>query len=1174
MTAAPGLAPTPEQRRAADPSLSVWVTANAGTGKTRVLSDRVLRLLLAGARPESILCLTFTRAAAAEMTERIEKRLAAWAVEPDDRQLAADIEALVGCPVDSPTLMRARRLFASVLDLPRGLPVTTIHAFAAELLSLFPLEAGVSPHFEVLDPRTRAELDLEARSQVLESVRRARGQGRLAEAIQRLAVWVGERGFGEALHTILEDRLALLAAWARHGGEEGLLEAIRKALDVPLDEREPVEIVAEAAERADFDAPALRAAAEELLRSTTASDQERGRAILAWLEGQFADPIEAFHAYRRAFLTEEGKDRRRLGTKAISAASLRTLAREQARLLRVEERIRCLLAFRRSEALLRVGHALVEAGERLRARRAALDFDDLVERARRLLDSAVDWVRFKLDARIDHILVDEAQDTSPAQWAIVEKLAEEFFSGEGAKEGPRTLFVVGDEKQSIYGFQGADLATFRAVRARIRQRAQAAGIPFAEVSLTRSFRSTEAVLRLVDAVFARPEARSGVLCAGEALRHDTVRRGEPGLVELWPLAENEEEPSADRSWPLPDEVRARPEAEAQVATAIVRTVRGWLQGGEILESRGRPIAPGDIMVLVRRRGTIQERIVRGLEAAGVPVAGIDRLTLAEHLAVADLLALGRVMLLPEDDYSLACLLKSPLVGLDEEQLFELAHGRGQTSLMERLRARGRRDAPDGPFAQALRRLEEWLRRADFMPPFEFYGWVLGADGGRRRLLERLGPEAEEPIEAFLGQTLAYEEGHPASLRGFLHWFELASGELQRDPGRSPDAVQVLTVHGAKGLEAPIVFLADAGPHAEPRRERLLWASLGGNGERLPFWRLAERERPEKLAAACQAERIADTEEDLRLLYVALTRAADRLYITGWKPRREISGVCWHEHVRRALKDLAEVERWPCHLGPGFRGEILRLRCGAATLRPTEEPAVQPPPGTARPPWLHRPAPVESARLSSIAPSARAPEEPPRTPPRGTEERRLFARGAALHRLFELLPRVAAEEREGTALRLLKLLLPEADARSHLSLWQEVERVLTLPELEAAFAPEARAEQPLCGEIDGVPVVGQVDRFVVRDDEVLLVDFKSHLDPPDRQAIPPAYRRQLELYGQLLKRLYPGRRIRAALVWTAIPRVDLFDLGQGEDRKDGLLLPSSSAAWDGAAAASNAERHPR
>ena len=480
---------------------------------------------------------------------------------------------------------------------------------------------------------------------------------------------------------------------------------------------------------------------------------------------------------------------------------------------------------RRSEALLRVAFAAIDAYEELKSQRAVLDYDDLIERASELLHrpGKTEWVLYKLDARIDHILVDEAQDTSPRQWAIVLKLTEEFFAGAGARDGARSLFVVGDEKQSIYSFQGADLASFRSVRERLQVRAAAADRPILGELLDRSFRSVPAVLAVVDAVFALPEAQGGVGEPGRVMHHETERANAPGLVELWPLARPAEAEPAGEPWPLPGVPRNRDEPERRVARAIARTIRDWLDRREILESTGLPVRPGDVMILLGRRGILQERLVRALRQAGVPAAGADRLALSEHIAVRDLVALGRAVLLPEDDLNLACLLKSPLLGLDEDDLFQLAWDRGEASLFDRLRDAA--NVETGRFEHALARLTSWMDRADFMPPFEFYTWALGAGGGRRRLLARLGPEAAEPIEAFLSQTLAYEQGHPATLEGFLHWLGLGSDQLKRDPDLARDVVRVTTVHGAKGLEAPIVFLADAGPRGASRRGRIHWTGV-------------------------------------------------------------------------------------------------------------------------------------------------------------------------------------------------------------------------------------------------------------------------------------------------------------------------------------------------------------
>ncbi len=1133
--------PTREQRRAADPARSVWVTANAGTGKTRVLSDRVLRLLLEGAEPEGILCITFTRAAAAEMVARIERSLADWATEPEEEKLAAALAHLLGAPPDTVRMKRARRLFARVLDLPRGLPVTTIHAFCTQLLRRFPVEAGVAPHFETIDEEGRAELIREARERMFARIRVARGRGALAEARDRLAVWLPDSEFLATIEELMAARIRLLRAKERYGDLEGLLRAVREFLEIDEDPDEPPEIVAEAMERASFDAAGLRGAARALAEGGT-DDRQRSELILRWLEGDHPDPVTAFHEYKLAFLTRTGQGRRRLATSRVPDHDRvrPILEREQTRLLRVEDRIRALLAWRRSEALLRLGFAVIEEYEALKARRAALDYDDQIDRARRLLEGGIDWVRYKLDTAIEHVLVDEAQDTNPDQWAIVEKLTEEFFAGAGSHDRPRTLFVVGDEKQSIYRFQGADIANYLAVRGRLLDRARAVGLPFDRVDLTRSFRSTEAVLATVDAVFADPPARWGVVAGNEKLRHESHRRGEAGLVELWPLLHLGRRQKPEERWPLPDVPRITPEAERILAGAIAGTIRGWLDRGEILEGRGRPVRPGDIMILVSRRGTIQDLLVRALKRAEVPVAGVDRMDLGDHLAVEDLLALGRVMLLPEDDYSLACLLKSPLIGLDEDTLFRLAHGRGTTSLMERLRARAREEGEESPIAAAYGRLAEWLRRADFMPPFEFYAWVLGADGGRRRLLERLGPDAAEPIEAFLGRTLAYEEGHPASLEGFLQWFAAGSRTLRRDPENTGDAVRVLTIHGAKGLEAPIVFLADTGPHRHRHRERLLWAGEPAGDPALPLWRLPDRELPLRLLEAVEREKTAEEEERRRLLYVALTRAADRLYLAGWLPRNmeEPPEDCWHALVRRALEGMAEVERLPCHLGPAFAGEILRYRKGGAP-GPEAETEAAPPEPAALPDFLRRPAPAETSRWRR-APTTRE-EEPAVRPPRAGAEERGFRRGRAIHKLLELLPDLSPDARLPAAERLLRTLMPELAEAERRAVAGEALRVLTMPELAPLFGPDARAEQAIAGELDGVPVLGVVDRFAVTDDGLLLADFKSHPEPPPPTRIPSAYLAQLRAYARMLETLYPGRDLRAAIVWTALPRVDFVTL---------------------------------
>lgn len=1136
--------PTPEQRRAADPRTSVWVTANAGTGKTRVLADRVLRLLLAGAHPESILGITFTKAAAAEMTQRVEQRLAAWAVEKDEAALAEELEGLTGEP-GLALVGRARRLFARVLDLPRGLNVMTIHGLCGQLLRRFPIEAGVAPHFEVIDERTARELLVEARGQVL-------GERRLADpgldaAIEAMAMTLAEGSLTEVLDEALSARDRLAQAKATAGGLPALLRRIADVLGVE-DGAEPAELIAAACRDAALDLAGLRLCAglEALASRET---------LATWLAGGEEERAALFGAYRLVFLTKDGEARKRLVTKPIekaNPAAAQAFAVEQERLLRLESRLRAAFVLRRTQALLTVADAVNDAYEALKEKSGRLDYDDLIERAGRLLETpeSAQWVLFKLDQRLEHVLVDEAQDTSPAQWRIVLRLTEEFFAGDGAHERPRTLFVVGDEKQSIYSFQGADLAGFRAVRDRLEGLAAAADRKLSRERLSQSFRSTAAVLAVVDRVLEEPELAQGIVEPGETVTHTTVRADVPGLVELWPLASARERGGEEEPWPLPDRPHAEDDPARRVADAVAQRIQQWIERAEPLESVGRPIRAGDVLVLLRRRGTVQEQLVRALKRRGVPVAGADRVALTEHIAVRDLIALGRAALLPEDDLNLACLLKSPLLGLGEEDLFELAWERGRSSLMERLRAA----AAAGRHEVAYARLTGWLRQADFMPPFEFYADVLGRGGGRRRLLERLGPDAAEPVEGLLAQALAYERGHPASLEGFLHWLEMDRQELKRDPETGRDAVRVVTVHGAKGLEAPIVILADAGPHSLPSRSRILWRRDDG----LPFWRAARSER-DAVTERVEAERERrETDERRRLLYVALTRARDRLYVTGWHLAREAAAgePSWHEIVRRGLSACGAVEI-EHGLGAGFEGKALRLAQGN---RPRTEPAAEAEPDARLPlpGWASRDAASEPSPPQPLAPSRLGADEPPAASPGGADAGQRFRFGLHLHKLLQLLPELPPERRADGIRRYLAAAAVAPDEGQRLE--RQALAVLGHPDLASAFAPGSRAEQAICGAVGGVAVAGQIDRLAVTPERVLLVDYKTNRRPPRSPAdTPVAYLRQMAAYRRLLQHIYPGRPVDAALVWT--------ETGEVARLEPGLLdahIPEAAAAAAGPA----------
>ena len=1131
---APGM--TPAQRRASDPAASVWVGASAGTGKTKVLTDRVLRLLLGGTAPERILCLTFTRAAAAEMALRITRELAGWTVA-DDETLSAALAVLTGAPPRRTTLDRARRLFAAVLDVPDGLKIQTIHAFCQSLLRRFPLEAGVAPNFEIADERLSTTLLGAARARLLHAAR-PKVDDALAAHLATMTAVVGEEGFGALLADVSSTRDRFAAVLERHGGTVGAIAALRARLGVAEDETAE-SVLAEASDEGDFDRPALTRAARALAGGAV-TDQRRAQAIASWLAADQDGRRAGFDAYRRAFLRQDGGLIQRLVTKKLGNAhpeAANTLGLEQERIGAVTDRWNAARVAESSAALIEVASRHLSFYGAEKARHAVLDYGDQIAMSRGLLARAgiAPWVLFKLDGGLDHLLIDEAQDTSPTQWAVIAALAEEFFAGEGARAAPRTLFAVGDEKQSIFSFQGADARALAVAHRQFQSRAEAAEKPWESLPLAESFRSTAAVLAAVDAVFAQPAARAGVTAEAVPIRHRVHRAGAGGRVELWPSVEPGEAAPME-PWALPVEREAADDPAARLAALIAERVASWTQEPAAegsdgwLEARGRPIRPGDVLVLVRRRGPFVDHLLRAFKARGVPVAGIDRMVLTEQLAVMDLIALGEFCLLPGDDLTLATVLKSPLIGLDEEALFSLAYERRDASLWATL-ARRRDESP--AFTEAHRALTAFLAAADAMAPFEFYSEVLGTHGGRAALLGRLGPESGDAIEEFLALALAYGRTHPPSLQGFLHWVEDGRAEIKRDFEQGRDEVRIMTVHGAKGLEAPVVFLPDT--MRKPRgRDPLVWLeeerSDGGVGrvEGLLWPGRASREDPLTREARARA-RDAQEEEYRRLLYVAMTRAEDRLYVCGWQGRDTPPEDCWNALVRSGLKSLKGIEPLATPEGAG----LVYAEPQSAPLPSPAEPAPDadaPPP---LPPELLVPPAEEAPAPRPLAPSRALPDPAPRSPiDAAGQSARL--RGIAAHKLLEHLPLLAPAERPTVARRLLgRYDLGESERET---LAEAMIALVADPAFAALFAPDALAEAPIGAVVGERVISGQIDRLLVREEEAIALDYKTGRAPAEGEAVPEAYRAQMESYRAALAAVFPNRTITCGLLFVDAPRL--------------------------------------
>jgi ATP-dependent helicase/nuclease subunit A len=1120
------------QRRALDPGASVWVSASAGTGKTKVLTERLLTLMLGGTEPSRILCLTFTRAAAAEMANRVNERLARWTTMPSG-ELSQELVALTGRHPNEDDISAARRLFSRVLDTPGGAKIETIHAFCQSLLRRFPLEASVPPEFTVVDERSASEALNDAIAQIIAAAR-AGTRPDLMEALSVVARYSADESFAALMVALARERGRLAAALAE--GEEMLVARLAAATGIP-----PGATAASiaAAFCAGGDLPALRQACEALDAGSPKTDQPRSQIIARWCEDA-AGRAAMVDEYLDTFLTQTDAIRETLFTKAaakkagIDLGTILSVEAERAK--RFVETQNSLVTLDATRALVCLGSAVVEAYEARKRLRAELDYDDLVLKALDLLDrpGIAPWVLFKLDGGLDHILIDEAQDTNPEQWAIVSILAEEFFAGDDPLGRMRTVFAVGDAKQSIYSFQRADPKAFVEMREHFAERVNAVRRDgWRTVPLEVSFRAAEPLLKAVDAIFGIEEATNGVALDGAAIRHVAARIGQAGLVELWPPAmppaEESDDPSAD------DIVRRTPSAPTRLARAIAATIDGWLKTGEMLASHDRKMRAGDIIVLVRRRNAFVEELLRELKRRKVPVAGADRLTLIEQLAVKDLVALGQFLLLPEDDLTLAAVLKGPLFGVTEDQLYDLAYDRGSRSLWSRLLARAGGDAE---LTYAAGTLKGLLARADFVPPYELYAGILGAEDGRRAMLERLGPEAEDPIEEFLALTLTYEREHVPSLQGFLHWLVAGDIEVKRDfAGQQRDEVRIMTVHGAKGLEAPVVFVPDT-MQLPVQRAGLLWTER----DVLPLWRPHADFSTEHHTAARLALRRRDLQEYRRLLYVALTRAEDRLYICGWQTRNEgKEAATWHTLCAAGLRDIAEPFDFDAAplIGEtdGWGGIGLRLSAPqtAAPKRDALEAAA--PVLAAVPDWLSRPAPEEPDPPRPLLPSQPSGAEPATLSPLADGGRDRFKRGLLVHRLLQTLPALLPAERAAAARRFLALPVHALATDEQEDICRETMAVLENPEFAPLWSAAAQAEVPVVGLIGGRALSGQIDRIVVTDERVLIVDYKTIRPPPrSEDEVAPVYLQQLASYRAALERIYPGRPVACAILWTEAPRL--------------------------------------
>ena len=1137
------------QSVAANPDLSIFVTANAGSGKTTTLVNRVARLLLKRVAPGEILCVTYTKAAAAEMQSRLFEKLGEWAVA-DDRALARSLAELDGRNPDdlnAQDLSDARRLFARALETPGGLKIQTIHAFCEKLLRRFPLEAGVTPGFKVLEDQASVELSEAARKD-LARYALSHADGAVGQAYAHFATELDFQSFNNLL-AMIEAKREHLGAYI-NAVESGAAPSPREVTGAGDDEVQEVSD--------DF----IRYVSQEEWRNAAAV-METGSKTDAAIAVAMRDALEnwTFDALASVFLIKGGSPRAKMVTKSIPPATGDYLVTLQDKYVATRNRLRAIRVAEETEQLLslaRVHRAFYDARK---AEEAALDFTDLVGRTVELLTqrSNAAWVLFKLDGGIEHILIDEAQDTAPEQWEIMRALTESFYAGDGLEREraiERTVFVVGDEKQSIYSFQGARPERLRQEAEQYKDRALSVGRDFRPVELNTSFRSTREVLDFVDAVFDHPERiRALVGAEGDIPRHLPARDNQAGCVEMWPLFTDPEKVEK-KAWQAPVDQETEASGRKKLARALAREIKEQVENGVGIwafdKAKGpyyRPARYGDFLILVRRRDATFEEIIRALKMLGVPVAGADRLKLAEHIVYDDMLALARFALFPDDDLSLAEILRSPLCDVPDfgapHDLYQLAEvgTRGHRRLWGTLQAR----KDEHPQWREAHDLLQRLIAARDNDPFSFFSTALNHvfdDGrsGRARILDRMGREAEEAIDETLAQILGAEERGGRDLETCLHGLEQSKVEVKREMEGARNEVRVMTVHGSKGLEAPVVILPDTTAKAKPQGPRLMPLPSGDAGDVWLMCPKKDQDCDASEAARNLREQRTD-EESLRLLYVALTRARDRLIIMGRASGRGKTGFeegSWWDILQQTF--VAGAERGMAQVGPDGR---IRFGDLPPVFDPEKRLASQP---VALPSWLQaKPAADISARFA--APSQmednkktkRIPAPSPLAVAKtGGAALGRFRRGDLIHRLLERLPDIQSDMRPVMAQRMLAKETDLDDAQ-RAEMIEAAFSVLNDDRFAPVFGPGSRAEVALTGTAPelpkGVKINGQIDRLVITPDRVVVVDYKTNRPAPDLlEDVDPAYLTQLAVYSAVLRQLYPDRVVEAALVWTDGPKL--------------------------------------
>lgn len=1103
-----------EQIIASNPNYNIWLSANAGTGKTHVLINRLLRLILNNTQPDKIICITYTTAAATEIQNRIIEYAQKWIISSDE-EILKDFHAISG---DNTTLSKQdflllREKLGLILDFPERLKIQTIHSFCQSILKSFPLEANIAPFFSVMDEIEKNELiDTAINSTINDFTVNQEGEkSNLADAIYRLLNNYSPFTIKSNLKNLIYERIKISQTLSNYPSLYEYSHYLSNVFELPSTNKQ--ELVIDFAER---NLARLEYLGKAYLQASK-SHIHKSEIINEFLKNKNFSTISPI------FLTSELKNRETIINKKLSDNDdklkfIITNLQEDFQVL--YDRIKSINLYNSTRDFLTIFQNVNSVFEELKKQKYLLDYDDLIEKTHQLFSNKNnllrEWILYKLDGGIDHILLDEAQDTNPHQWEVIKTITEEFFSSDETEGNHRTLFVVGDEKQSIYSFQGADFRTFDQMKNFFKNKIEICEkINFAEINLNLSFRSCPAILNIVDEVLQQDGIKNSVTINPEQnINHTAFRNKHFGYFEINPLiGEKKTKKKKDRiSWELPTEYEINNDENNKqlVAEKVVSKINKLIKDRRILPSTGKEIQPKDFMILVRKRkgNQVIKEIISRLEQLGIAVSGMDRLNLKDNMAIQDLLSYAKFKLLPTDDLNLANLLKSPFFEITENELFQLSWDRKNLSLFDNLKIHANFNQR---FKDILDNLSKTLSSSKNETALSFFLRIIDEPNNRINFVNYYGHQINEIFDEFTNLIFHFESKNNNKLQSFISWIENNNSEIKRNQEAQKNEVRILTIHGSKGLQAPIVIMPDTTSSSKSKHSTII-------DENLILCGINKNSKNSISNSIINHLDTLETYEDKRLLYVALTRAKDEMYIYGDKSDQFEKEYCWYNIIKNAAKNICQTnENETLFL---TNEEYLKDHSSKnhnIINSHTENFAL--------PDFIKKNNKNDQANNSNL--NFKLNNNTIKSSNKKIEK------GLFIHKLLEILPS-KNEDKWPQYIKIISKNYKLNDQEIE-SLSQEAINTIKKPEFSFIFQNESNLEETeICGYIENEKLIHRkIDKIINNNkNELIIIDYKTtDLNKQEAETLAKNHKKQLDEYEELLQNIYPKKEIKKAILFT-------------------------------------------